>query len=69
MTMTFTVKLMVMIMLWNNDGSFHSSAAEVKNCPDVEIFSAAMEDSRKAGQFKGWAAHCDEVTFGSDSPI
>lgn len=66
--MTFTVKLMMMIMLWNNDGSFQSSAAEVKNCPDVEIFSAVMEDSRKAGKFKGWSAYCQQITFGSDTP-
>lgn len=67
--MILTVKMLLVILLWSNDGSLHSSVAEVQNCPEVGPFNVAMEDSRKAGQFKGWAAYCNEVTFGSDSPI
>ena len=68
-TMTVTVKLMMLILLWNNDGSFHTSAAEVTKCPEVAIFRAVMEDNRTAGKFKSWAAFCQQVSFGSDSPI
>ena len=67
--MVLTAKILLVILLWGNDGLFHSSASEVQNCPETGPFYVAMEDSRKAGLFKGWAAYCNEVTFGSESPI
>jgi hypothetical protein len=50
--MTVTIKLMMIILLWNNDGSFHSSVSEVKNCPEVETFRAVMEEQRMSGSLK-----------------
>ena len=67
--MTVTIKLMVIILLWNNDGSFHSSVSEVKNCPEVETFRAVMEEQRMSGSFKSWVAYCQKIVFAQDDPI
>ena len=32
--MTVTIKLMMIILLWNNDGSFESKVSEVTECPE-----------------------------------
>ena len=55
-TMTVTIKLMMIILLWNNDGSFEQRL-EVSACPDVEIVRTFMEERRVAGQVKSWAAY------------
>ena len=65
--MTLTIKLMMIILLWNNDGSFESKVSEVTECPDTEIVRAVMEERRLAGQFKSWAAYCEAVQFGHDT--
>ena len=67
--MTVTIKLMMIILLWNNDGSFHSSVSEVKKCPEVETFRAVMEEQRMSGSFKSWAAYCQKIQLVHDSPI
>lgn len=65
--MTVTIKLMMIILLWNNDGSFESKVSEVTECPDVEIIRTVMEERRSIGQFKSWAAYCEAVQFGHDT--
>ncbi len=65
--MTVTIKLMMIILLWNNDGSFESNVSEVSACPDVEIVRTFMEERRVAGQVKSWAAYCEAVEFGHDT--
>ena len=67
--MTVTIKIMLIILLWNNDGSFDNSVAEVSECPSVETVSSVMEERRKVGQFKSWAAFCEHVEFGHDTSI
>ena len=53
--MTVTIKLMMIILLWNNDGSFESKVSEVTACPDVEIVRTVMEERRvgRSGQELG----------------
>tara|TARA_R110002096_G_scaffold96430_3_gene215219 strand:- start:344 stop:547 length:204 start_codon:yes stop_codon:yes gene_type:complete len=67
--MTVTIKLMLIILLWNNDGSFQSSVAEVSTCPEIESFTEFMEEKRTVGQFKSWTAYCEQVQFGHDLVI
>ena len=67
--MTVTIKLMMIILLWNNDGSFESKVSEVTECPDVEIIRTVMEERRSIGQFKSWAAYCEAVQFGHNTSI
>jgi hypothetical protein len=67
--MTLTIKLIFIILLWNNDGSLHSSVAEVSACPEIESFKAVMEEKRTAGHFKSWMAYCDQAQFGHDPSI
>lgn len=65
--MAVTIKLMMIILLWNNDGSFESKVSEVTECPAVEIIRTVMEERRSAGQFKSWTAYCEAVQFGHDT--
>jgi len=67
--MTVTIKIMLIILLWNNDGSFHNNVNEVSECPSIEAVMEVMEERRKVGQFKSWAAFCERVEFGHDTPI
>jgi hypothetical protein len=67
--MTVTIKIMLIILLWNNDGSFDNSVAEVSECPSVETVRSVMEERRKVGQFKSWAAFCEHFEFGHDTSI
>ena len=67
--MAVTIKLMMIILLWNNDGSFESNVSEVTECPDTEIVRAVMEERRVAGLVKSWAAYCEAVQFGHDTTI
>ena len=67
--MAVTIKLMMIILLWNNDGSFESNVSEVTECPDTEIVRAVMEERRVAGLVKSWTAYCEAVQFGHDTTI
>tara|TARA_R110000772_G_scaffold47605_1_gene108734 strand:+ start:611 stop:793 length:183 start_codon:yes stop_codon:yes gene_type:complete len=60
---------MVFILIWNNDGSFHSSVSEVKKCPEVGIIGAVMEEQRMSGSFKSWVVYCQQAPFAHDIPI
>lgn len=65
--MTVTIKLMMIILLWNNDGSYHSSVSEIAECPNIEVFREVMDEQRKAGKVKSWAAYCEAVEFVHDT--
>ena len=57
-------QLLVVVVLWTNDGSFNSTATPVNECPDIAVFSASLEARRHAKEFKSWVAYCTPAEFG-----
>jgi len=56
--------LLLIVILWTNEGEFQSSVTEISQCPSEQFFTHAMERRRKADEFRSWTAWCTATQFG-----
>jgi len=61
-------KLVLVLLIWNFDGSFSTEVAEVKQCPNRHAYYAYNEKRRKDGEFRDWSAWCKRIRFSADIP-
>ena len=57
----------VLIILYSGIGDVGITSSEVTGCPPKEAFIELMEDRKKLGDFKEWAAYCFPVQFFKES--
>ena len=62
-------KLLLIVVLWANNGEFKSSATEIFQCPNAQFLQDAMERRRRDGEFKSWVAWCTTGEFGFKKEI
>ena len=62
-------QLLVVLVLWMNDGSYQTTATPVSECPDIAMFSGMMEARRNMGEIKSWVAYCTTAEFGINKKL
>lgn len=62
--MEVVTQLLVVVILWMNDGSYKTNVTPVDECPPEEVIGQYLEGGRQAEMYKSWVAYCTPAEFG-----
>ena len=56
-------KLLMVIVIWGNDGYMQSIASHVNQCPNRQELTLYQEKLKAEGHFQHWVAWCTTIYF------